>query len=46
MTNDRVELMLENLTKAQNRLVMYLSLGFVAGFSLGVIMAWVMIMLR
>jgi hypothetical protein len=42
MTNDRVEVMLETLTRAQNRMVSYLAFGFVAGFAIGVIAAWMM----
>lgn len=42
MTNDRVELMLEQLSRAQRQMVAYLAMGFVAGFSIGVIAAWLM----
>jgi len=43
MTDDKVALMLDNLTKAQNRMVFYLSIGFISGFALGVIAAWLMV---
>jgi uncharacterized membrane protein YciS (DUF1049 family) len=42
MTNDRVEMMLETLTRAQNRMVSYLALGFISGFAIGVLAAWLM----
>jgi hypothetical protein len=42
MTSDKVELMLETLTRAQNRLVTYLTIGFICGFTLGVVASWLM----
>jgi hypothetical protein len=45
MTNDRVELMLDNLYRAQDRLIFYLSIGFVSGFTIGVLTAWLLIVL-
>jgi hypothetical protein len=42
MTTDKVEAMLETLTRAQNRMVSYLALGFICGFAIGVIAAWMM----
>jgi uncharacterized membrane protein YciS (DUF1049 family) len=42
MTSDKVAAMLDTLTRAQNRMVSYLALGFVAGFAIGVIAAWMM----
>jgi hypothetical protein len=43
MIDARVEQMLDQLTQAQNRIVVYLSVGFVFGFSIGVVAAWMMV---
>jgi hypothetical protein len=37
MTTDRIELMLEQLTKAQRQLVMWMAVGFACGFALGIL---------
>ena len=43
MTNDRVELMLEQLGKYQDKLAYFMAAGFIVGFLIGVISAWAML---
>jgi hypothetical protein len=46
VTTDRVELMLEQLTKAQRQLVKWMAVGFACGFALGVLAAALILAVR
>jgi len=45
MVENRVELIMDFISKQQARLVSYMCAGFVIGFIIGVVAAWAMIAL-